>query len=77
MRSHMSVASLQTGVGSVQGLPAPRWQPLTASHVSKPLQNKPSMQLALLVTLSQESETSLQESSVQPTPSSQLTADPA
>jgi len=61
---------------SLQLTAVPAWQSSKASHVSTPLQNKPSLQAALLATLSQALVASLHESVVQPTPSLQLTAVP-
>ena len=54
----------------------PAWQSRVALHVSAPLQKSPSSQVPSFATLSQESVLSLHESSVQPTPSSQVTAVP-
>ncbi len=55
----------------------PAWQPSTALQVSEPSQNRPLSHRLLSGPLSQESVPSLQESTVQLTPSSQLGAVPA
>jgi len=73
----VSVSSMHTRFSGGQGLPG-AVQSVFASQNSTPLQYKPSSgQLASLGSLTQASPASSQESSVQPIPSSQLTAVPA
>src|SRR6185369_16545411 len=75
--SHASVLSLQASV--VQATPSPQltevpfWQPAFSSHVSAPLQYRPSSHLESSAVWSQASVLSLQASVVQPMPSPQLT----
>ena len=79
--TQLSVASLQ--VSSVQPTPSlqstgvPATQSLTALQTSTPLQYAPSSHSALFGALSQLSVPSLQLSTVQSTPSAQLTGDAA
>jgi hypothetical protein len=72
--THVSTVHENPSSGQTSGVP--NLQPLTGSHVSVPLQGFESLQSEFVATCLQASALSSHESTVQSTPSSQVTGDP-